>query len=307
MRVRQRDAPARPGPGNRRCASRPTRRRRRRYAAERADTGPIGARDRGSPHLALSHARPRTKRCRDPRPGRERTSRSAVTAPRGPLSSHRRVTHVGSGPPDPARRHPGRLGLVRPAVPRCGAPQPGGGVGPWRHGKVVRRHDPEGQLEPVPESDSRPAVAMISRRRLNRARRACAANRHRRAPGLGEESDRPEGIGVNNRTRAVHGSDMPGVRHGREEPCKVRRSLRPNPRTSPRARGERPGRPTLGAAQWRPFDERASHDVGGDISRQSSPKRFFVQVSIGPGRIYNGPKPCKSIRRLRHCKVACTH
>ena len=55
MRVRQRDVPARPGPGERRCASRPTRRRRRRYAAERADTGPIGARDRGSPHPALSH------------------------------------------------------------------------------------------------------------------------------------------------------------------------------------------------------------------------------------------------------------
>ena len=135
----------------------------------------------------------RTKQCRDLRPGFGRTTLSAVTAPRGPPAPHRHVSHVGPGPPDPARRHRGRLGLVGPAVPWCGAPQPGGGVGPRRHGKVVRRHGPEGQ--PVPESDSRPAAAMISRRRLNRARRACATNRHRRVPGLGEESDRPEGIG----------------------------------------------------------------------------------------------------------------
>ena len=136
----------------------------------------------------------RTKGCRDPRPGLERATRSAVTAPRGPPSSHRRVTHEESGPPDPARRHPGRLGPGRPAEPRRGPTAAGGGVGPCRHGKVVSRRGPEGR-QPVPESDSRPAVAMISRRRPNRARRACAANRYRRVPGLGEESDRPEGIG----------------------------------------------------------------------------------------------------------------
>ena len=101
MRVRQRDAPARPGPGDRRCASRPTRRRRRRFAAERADTGPIGARDRGSPHHALSHARPRTKRCRDPRPGLKRTTRSAA---RQALVSRARSDAATLDPGSTARR-----------------------------------------------------------------------------------------------------------------------------------------------------------------------------------------------------------
>ena len=222
----------------------------------------------------------RTKRCRDLRPGFGRTTLSAVTAPRGPPSPHRRVSHVGSGPPDPARRHRGRLGLVGPAVPWCGAPQPGGGC--WTQAARQGRQT------------ARPGRATRPRVRLSAVRRDDLSPETEQSPaGLRDESAQASAWargGIRSargyRTRAVHGSDMPGVRHGREEPCKVRRSLRPNPRTSPRARGERPGRPTLGAAQWRPFDERASHDVGGDVSRQSSPKRFFVQVSIGPGRVY---------------------
>jgi len=206
----------------------------------------------------------RTKRCRDPRPGLERTTRSAVTAPRGPPSSHRRVTHEGSGPPDPARRHPGRLGLGRPAVPRCGAPQPGGGVGPWRHGKVVRRHGPEGQ--PVPESDSRPAVAMISRRRPNRARRACAANRYRRVPGLGEESDRPEGIG-----RAPC-TDWACLECGTAGRTRARCGAHSDQtRAAGRGRARGPGANDRAARHWGPpcrglstkFDQRASHGAGG--------------------------------------------
>jgi hypothetical protein len=129
--------------------ARPETHSRARWRAPNRRTGPRLASSRSEPRQAPHEAMPRpatraqthdalgrtpgsclarTKRCRDPRPGLERTTRSAVTAPRGPPSesSHRRVTHVGSGPPDPARRHPGRLGLVRLAVARCGAPQPGG-------------------------------------------------------------------------------------------------------------------------------------------------------------------------------------
>jgi hypothetical protein len=118
--------------------------------------------------------------------GSNSASRAAVAAP-ARVTRGVRAAGPGSPPPGPTRTRWARSAVVR--RPAAG----GGGVGPRRHGKVVRRHGPEGQ--PVPESDSRPSVAMISRRRLNRARRACATNRHRRVPGLGEESDRPEGIG----------------------------------------------------------------------------------------------------------------
>jgi len=62
---------------------------------------PIGARDRGSPHPALSHARPRTKRCRDPRPGLKRTTRSAA---RQALVSRARSDAATRDPGSNARR-----------------------------------------------------------------------------------------------------------------------------------------------------------------------------------------------------------
>ena len=117
--------------------------------------------------------------------GSNSATRAALVAP---ARDARGVRTAGPGPPPPG---PTRTRQARSATVR--RPAAGGGVGPCRHGKVVSRHGPEGQ--PVPESDSRPAVATISRRRPNRARRACAANRYRRVPGLGEESDRHEGIG----------------------------------------------------------------------------------------------------------------
>ena len=175
----------------------------------------------------------RTKRCRDLRPGFGRTTLSAVTAPRGPPSPHRRVSHVGSGPPDPARRHRGRLGLVGPAVPWCGAPQPGGGC--WTQAARQGRQT------------ARPGRATRPRVRLSPVRRDDLSPETEQSPaGLRGESAQASAWargGIRSargyRTRAVHGSDMPGVRHGREDPCKVRRSLRLNSRsrqgTSPRA------------------------------------------------------------------------
>ena len=123
--------------------ARPETHSRARWRAPNRRTGPRLASSRSEPRQAPHEAMPRpatraqthdalgrtpgsrlarTKQRRDPRPGLERTSRAAATAPRGPLSSRRSVSHVRSGPPGPARRH--RLGLGRPAVLRCSAPQP---------------------------------------------------------------------------------------------------------------------------------------------------------------------------------------
>ena len=204
--------------------------------------------------------------------GSNSASRAAVAAP-ARVTRGVRAAGPGSPPPGPTRTRWARSAVVR---------RPAAGGGCWTQAARQGRQT------------ARPGRATRPRVRLSAGRRDDLSPETEQSPaGLRGESAQASAWargGIRSargyRTRAVHGSDMPGVRHGREDPCKVRRSLRLNPRTSPRARGERPGRPTLGAAQWRPFDERASHDVGGDVSRQSSPKRFFVQVSIGPGRVY---------------------
>ena len=203
--------------------------------------------------------------------GSSSAPRAALAAPVGDAQGVR-TAGPGSLPPGPTRTR-------RPAVPRCGAPQPGGGAGPRRHGKGVRRHGTEGQ--PVPESGSRPAVAMISRRRLNRARRACAANRHRRVPGLGEESDRPEGIGrapCTDRTCPECGTA--GRTRAR---CGAHSDL-----TRGRARG--PGANDRAARHWGPpsggLSTKGQVTTSVGCKPPFSPKRFFVQVSIGPGRVY---------------------
>ena len=162
----------------------------------------------------------RTKRCLGPRPGLERTTRAAVAARRGPPSPHRWVTHKGSGPLGPVRGHPGRLGLVdslcRGTVPHsrgCRTPPARQGRRTARHGRATRprvRLSAGRRDELSPETEQSPAgLRGESAQASARARGGIRAAR-----GF--------------RTRAVHlhGSFMRGTRHGREDPCKVRRPLR---------------------------------------------------------------------------------